>query len=174
MATVIRLARGGQKKRPYYRIVVTDKRNPRDGKFIEKIGSYNPMLPKDSDERVQIVADRAKYWLSVGAKPSERVHGFLHKAGIVDEAFDVSHRPQKTRKNPEKKTRAELKVEAEAEAAAAPAEEAPADEAPKEEAEAAPAESEEAPAAEASAEEPAATEETATEESIEEEKKESA
>ena len=89
MSVAIRLARGGQKKRPYYRIVATDKRNARDGRFIEKLGTYNPMLPKESGQRVTLVEDRIKYWLSVGAQPSERVHGFLHKAGILDTAFDV-------------------------------------------------------------------------------------
>ena len=153
MAVVLRLARGGQKKRPYYRIVATDKRNARDGRFIEKLGTYNPMLAKDDANRVTLVEDRIKYWLSVGAQPSDRVHGFLHKAGIVGEALDISHRPTKTRKRADKKTRAELRVEAEAdakaaaeaeaaeaaaaeaEAAAAPAEEAPAEAAPAEEAE---------------------------------------
>ena len=144
MSVALRLARGGAKKRPFYRIVATDKRNPRDGKFIEKLGTYNPMLAKDNPQRVTLVEDRIKYWLGVGAKPSERVHAFLFKAGILEEAFDVSHRPQKARKNADKKTRKELKAEAEAEAAAQPAEEAPAEEAaaeaPAEEAEAAPAE----------------------------------
>lgn len=83
MPTTIRLARGGAKKRPFYRIVVTNSRNPRDGKFIEKIGTYNPMLPKDSGERVKLDAERAKYWVGVGATYSDRVHGFLNKAGIV-------------------------------------------------------------------------------------------
>jgi small subunit ribosomal protein S16 len=153
MAVALRLARGGAKKRPYYRIVATDRRNPRDGRFIEKLGTYNPMLPKDSGNRVTLVEDRIKYWLSVGAQPSERVHGFLHKAGILEEAFDVSHRPQKSRKKEDKKTRQELKAEADAEAKAQAEEEAkaaaeaPAEEAPAEE-----------PAAEAPAEEAAAEE----------------
>ncbi len=140
MSVVLRLARGGQKKRPYYRIVATDKRNARDGRFIEQIGAYNPMLAKDNPERVKLVEDRIKHWLSVGAQPSERVEKFLFDAGLVKEKLDISHRPQKTRKHPEKKTRAELRAEAEAEAkanaeaeaaaaAAAPAEEAPAEEA---------------------------------------------
>ena len=140
MSVAIRLARGGQKKRPYYRIVVADKRMPRDGRYIEKVGTYNPMLPKDG-ERVTLVDDRIKHWLSVGAKPSDRVHGFLHKAGILDEALDISHRPQKERKNKDKKTRVELKAEAEAQAAAeakeaakAEAEAPAADETPAEEA----------------------------------------
>ena len=143
MSVALRLARGGAKKRPFYRIVATDKRNPRDGKFIEKLGTYNPMLEKDNPARITLVEDRIKYWLSTGAQPSERVHGFLHKAGILDSAFDVSHRPQKARKKADKKTRAELKAEAAEEAKAqaeeeaktaaeAPAEEAAVEEAPAE------------------------------------------
>lgn len=124
MSVAIRLARGGQKKRPYYRIVATDKRNPRDGRFIEKLGTYNPMLPKDDPNRVTLVEDRIRYWLGNGAQPSERVHAFLHKAGIVDAALDVSHRPQKARRKADKKTRAELRAEAEAEAKAQAEEEA--------------------------------------------------
>ena len=83
MAVAIRLSRGGAKKRPYYKIVVTDARNSRDGKFIERIGSYNPLLPKDSDERVKLDVERARHWLSVGAKPSDRVHRFFDAAGIL-------------------------------------------------------------------------------------------
>ncbi len=82
MALAIRLARGGMKKRPYYRIVVTDSRNARDGKFIEKIGTYNPLLPKDSAERIKLDTDRAAHWLSVGAQPSDRVARFLDAAGV--------------------------------------------------------------------------------------------
>ena len=82
MALAIRLARGGMKKRPYYRIVVTDSRNARDGKFIEKIGTYNPLLPKDSAERIKLDTDRASHWLSVGAQPSDRVARFLDAAGV--------------------------------------------------------------------------------------------
>ncbi|HEY0630057.1 MAG TPA: 30S ribosomal protein S16, partial [Sphingomicrobium sp.] len=84
MAVAIRLARGGSKKRPYYRIVVADSRNSRDGRFIEKIGTYNPLLAKDSPERVKLDADRAKHWLSVGAQPSDRVLRFLDAAGIKE------------------------------------------------------------------------------------------
>ena len=120
MSVAIRLQRGGAKKRPYYRIVVTDKRNPRDGKFIEKVGTFNPMLPKDNAARVTLVTERLKYWLAVGAQPSERVHGFLFAAGLVDRALDNSHRPTKARKNKDRKTRAELRIEA-AEAAKAEA-----------------------------------------------------
>src|SRR4028118_850624 len=86
MSVAIRLSRGGAKKRPYYKIVVTDARNARDGKFIERIGSYNPPLPKDSPERVKLDAARARHWLSVGAKPSDRVHRFLDAAGILERA----------------------------------------------------------------------------------------
>ncbi|NVJ98066.1 MAG: 30S ribosomal protein S16 [Alphaproteobacteria bacterium] len=134
MATAIRLARGGAKKRPYYRIVVADSRSSRDGKFIEKIGTYNPMLAKDDENRVKFDADRAKHWLGEGAKPSDRVARFFEAAGLLE---------AKTRNNPnkakpgqkavelaeEKKAKAEAAAEAAKEAAEAPAEEAPAEEA---------------------------------------------
>src|SRR5687768_9847216 len=84
MAVSIRLARGGAKKRPYYRIVVADSRNARDGRFIEKIGTYNPLLAKDSPERVKLDVERAKHWLSVGAQPSDRVLRFLDAAGVQE------------------------------------------------------------------------------------------
>lgn len=77
MSLKIRMARGGAKKRPFFRIVVADSRSPRDGRFIERIGSYNPMLPKDHADRVVILEDRVKHWLGVGAKPSDRVAKFL-------------------------------------------------------------------------------------------------
>ncbi len=83
MATKIRLARGGSKKRPYYSIVVTNSRNPRDCKHIEKIGTYNPLLADAAEKRVTINEDRAKYWLSVGAEMSDRVHVFFNRAGLV-------------------------------------------------------------------------------------------
>ena len=86
MAINIRLARGGSKKRPYYKIVVADARSPRDGRFIEKIGNYNPLLAKDNEQRVQLDADRAKHWLSVGAQPTDRVARFLDVAGIRERA----------------------------------------------------------------------------------------
>src|SRR3546814_19149606 len=84
MATSIRLARGGSKKRPYYKIVVADSRSPRDGRFIERIGSYNPLLAQDNPERVKLDADRAKHWLSVGAQPSERVARFPPTRGVQE------------------------------------------------------------------------------------------
>ena len=82
MAIAIRLARGGMKKRPFYRIVVTDSRQPRDGRFLEKIGTYNPLLPKESPERIKLDGERASYWLGVGAQPSDRVARFLDAMGI--------------------------------------------------------------------------------------------
>ncbi len=83
MALKIRLARGGAKKRPYYRIVVADSRMPRDGRYIERVGVYNPMLAKDDPNRVQLVEDRIRHWMSVGAKPSDRVARFLGRAEIM-------------------------------------------------------------------------------------------
>ncbi|WP_108662401.1 30S ribosomal protein S16 [Acuticoccus kandeliae] len=83
MSTRIRLARGGTKKRPYYRIVVADIRSPRDGRFIEKVGTYNPMLQKDDPERVTLVEERIRHWIAQGAKPTDRVLRFLDAAGIA-------------------------------------------------------------------------------------------
>ena len=83
MAVAIRLSRGGSKKRPYYRIVVADSRNARDGRFIEKVGTYNPLLAKDSPERVKLDVERISHWLSVGAQPSDRVSRFLDAAGLM-------------------------------------------------------------------------------------------
>lgn len=172
MAVAIRLSRGGAKKRPYYRIVVADVRAPRDGKYLEQIGTYNPMLPKDSGERVKLDEDRARHWLSVGATPSDRVHRFLDAAGILERA--PRNNPQKGEPGEAAKERAEEKAAklAEAEEAAKEAAEAPAEEeAVVEEAaaEEAPAEAaaEEAPAEEAPAEE-APAEEAPAEEATEE------
>jgi small subunit ribosomal protein S16 len=141
MAMKIRLARGGSKKRPFYRIVAADSRMPRDGRFVEKLGTYNPLLPKDSEERVKKDIDRVKHWLSEGAQPTDRISRMLEAAGVLE---------KKTRSNPnkgkpgekaeariqEKADKAEAAKEAAAEAAAAPAvEEAPAaEEAPAKEA----------------------------------------
>jgi small subunit ribosomal protein S16 len=83
MSVKIRLSRGGAKKRPYYYIVVAHGTSPRDGKYIEQIGTFNPMLPKDSAERVKLDVERAKYWMSVGAQPSDRVARFLDKSGLM-------------------------------------------------------------------------------------------
>ena len=82
MATKIRLARGGSKKRPFYAIVVSDSRMPRDGRFLEKIGTYNPLLPKDSEDRVKMDMERVQAWLDKGAQPTDRVVRFLEAAGI--------------------------------------------------------------------------------------------
>jgi len=84
MSVSIRLARGGAKKRPFYSIVIADSRSPRDGRFIEKIGTYNPMLPKDHETRITINEERAKHWLSVGATPTDRVALFFGNAGLVE------------------------------------------------------------------------------------------
>ena len=84
MAVKIRLARGGAKKRPYYRIVVADSRNPRDGRFIEKIGTYNPMLPKDHENRVTLDTEKAADWIKKGAQPTDRVARFLAAAGVME------------------------------------------------------------------------------------------
>lgn len=135
MSVSIRLARGGAKKRPYYRIVVTDARNSRDGRFIEKIGTYNPLLAKDDEKRVVLNADRAKHWLSVGAQPSDRVARFLDAAGVLERG--ARSNPNKGKPGEKAVERAEeraTKAAAAAEAlaaasapAAAPAEEAPLD-----------------------------------------------
>src|SRR5438067_11847501 len=105
MALSIRLARGGAKKRPYYRIVVADARAPRDGRFIEKIGTYNPLLAKDSPERVKLDGDRIKHWLSVGAQPTDRVSRFLDSAGIKERA--ARSNPNKGEPGEKAKERAE-------------------------------------------------------------------
>lgn len=129
MATKIRLARGGSKKRPYYRIVVADIRSPRDGRFIEKVGSYDPMLPKDSEERVKLNVERIQYWLETGAKPTDRVLRFLDAAGLMKR--EARNNPKKAEPGAKAKERLEAKRLAEEEAAAAAAEasEAPAEEA---------------------------------------------
>jgi len=141
MATKIRLARGGSKKRPFYSIVVADVRSPRDGRFIEKLGTFNPLLPKDNDQRVIMDLDRVKHWLGEGAKPTDKVLRFLDEAGILKR--EPRNNPNKAKpgkkaqeriaekeaKEQEAKEAAEA-AEAEAKAEAeAPAEEAPAEEA---------------------------------------------
>lgn len=169
MALTIRLSRGGAKKRPYYRIVVADSRRARDGRFIERVGSYNPMLAKDSPERVKFDADRIKYWLGVGAKPSDRVAKFLAavdmaEAPVIHEQTKkhlpkakaqerMAEAEEKKRAAEEAAAAAEAPTEAEAAAEEAPAEEAAAEEAPAEEAPAEEAAAEEAPAEEEKKEE---------------------
>jgi small subunit ribosomal protein S16 len=114
MALKIRLTRGGAKKRPYYRIVVAEATAPRDGRFIERLGSYNPMLPSDNPERVKLVEDRIRHWLSVGAQPTERVARFLGYAGILE----MPKTPNQTKKSqPKAKAQERLKAQQQAEAA---------------------------------------------------------
>lgn len=135
MALAMRLSRGGRKGRPFYRIVVADKRMARDGRYIEKVGTYNPLLANDDDKRVSLNEERIKYWLEQGAEPSERVVKFLAKAGLAAMP-EVRETPKKSapgqkaqeriKEKEEKKAAAE---EAAKEAAAAPAEEPKADEA---------------------------------------------
>jgi small subunit ribosomal protein S16 len=148
MSLKIRLARGGAKKRPYYRIVVADSRSPRDGRFIEKIGSYNPMLPKDG-ERVQLDMEKVKAWLAKGAKPTDRVGRFIHQIEADAWKWEAGNNPKKAEPGQKAKELAAEKAEKEAERKAAAEEAKAAAEAPA--AEEAPAE--EAPAAEAAAEE---------------------
>ena len=114
MAVSIRLSRGGSKKRPYYRIVVADSRSPRDGSFIEKIGTYNPLLAKDDANRVSIDADRAKHWLGVGAQPSDRVARFLDAAGVRERA--ARNNPNKGKPGEKAVERAEERASKAAEA----------------------------------------------------------
>jgi len=184
MSVAMRMARGGSKKRPYYKIVIADIRAPRDGKFIERIGSYNPLLAKDDEKRVILDLDRAKHWLSVGAQPSDRVARFLDAAGVLKR--EARNNPNKakpgekaTERLEEKAEKAAAAEEAAKEAAAAPVEEVPAEtpaeetpaveeaapEAPAEEVKAEEAPAEEAKAEEAPAEVPA--EEAKTEEKSE-------
>jgi len=132
MSLKIRLARAGAKKRPYYRIVVADSKSPRDGRYIEKLGTYNPLLPRDSNERVKLVEERVKHWINVGAQPTDRVLRFLDKAGMAKRharSNPSKGQPGKKRVEREeaKKAAAAEKAKAAAEAAAAPAEPAPAE-----------------------------------------------
>ena len=151
MALKIRLARGGAKKRPFYRIVVAEASAPRDGRYVERVGTYNPMVPKDHEQRLTLNGERISFWMSKGAQPTERVHKTLASVGLM--AAPVL-RDQPKKSAPGKK-RAEREAAAAAEAAAAEA--APAEDAADAPAEDTPAEetSAEAPAAEAVAEEAA-------------------
>ena len=154
MALKIRLSRGGSKKRPFYRIVVAEAAAPRDGRYVERIGHYNPMVAKDNDQRLVVDGERVKHWMGLGAKPTERVQKLLASLSLT---APVEMRDQPKKSAPGKK-RAEREAEAAATAEAAAAEsEAPAEEAP----------AEEAPAEETVAE--AVTEETSAEEAVTEE-----
>ena len=180
MATKMRLARGGSKKRPFYRIVIADERAPRDGNFIEKIGNFNPMVPKDHKERVVISKERAEHWLKVGAQPTDRVQRILAELGMMD-APKITEKTKKhlpkakaqerTKAKEEAAVKAEEDAKAAAEAAKAEAEKPAAEEQPQ--AEAAPeaeAVAEETPAAPEA--EPAASEEAPAEpEAVAEEEK---
>jgi len=156
MSLKIRLSRGGAKKRPFYRIVVADSRSPRDGRYIEKIGTFNPLLPRDSAERIQLDVERAKHWLSNGALPTDRVHRFLDAEGLLKR--EARNNPEKGKPGKKRIEREEAKRAAEEEKAAA----------------AAAAEQEAADAASAAEEEAdeVATDETAAEETAEAEKAE--
>ena len=171
MATKMRLARGGSKKRPFYRIVIADERAPRDGNFIEKIGNFNPMVPKDHKERVVISKERAEHWLKVGAQPTDRVQRILAELGMMD-APKITEKTKKhlpkakaqerTKAKEEAALKAEEDAKAAAEAAKVEAEKPAAEEQPQ--AEAAPeaeAVAEETPAAPEA--EPAANEEAPAE-----------
>ncbi len=124
MAMKLRLARGGSKKRPFYRVVASDSRMPRDGRFIEKLGTYNPLLPKDSEERVKLDMERVQYWLNEGAQPTDRVARFLEAAGVIakKERANVK-KAVPGKKATERAEEKAAKVAEAAEAAAAPAEE---------------------------------------------------
>ena len=141
MATKIRLARGGSKKRPFYRIVAADTRAPRDGRFIEKLGTYNPLLAKDNAERVTMDKERVQYWLDQGAQPTDRVLRFLDAEGMMKR--EARNNPNKAKPGRKAQERLEEKAQkeedakqaaADAEAAASEEAEAPAEEAPAEEA----------------------------------------
>ncbi len=179
MSVAIRLSRGGSKKRPYYKVVVSNSRAPRDGKYLEQVGTYNPLLAKDDENRVRLIEDRVRYWLGVGAQPTDRVARMLDKAGIKERA--ATNNPSKGEPGQKAKDRVEDKAkkaeeaaEAAAAAAAAPvveevveevaAEEAPAAEVAAEESPAAEEVVEAAPAEEAPAAEAAPAEEAAAEE----------
>ena len=144
MAMKIRLARGGSKKRPFYRVVAADSRMPRDGRYVEKLGTYNPLLPKDSEERVKLDMERVQHWLNEGAQPTDRVARFLEAAGVV--AKTERSNPEKAKPGKKAQERVEEKAQKVADAA-----------------EAAKAAAEAPAAEEAPAEEPAAEEEKAAE-----------
>ena len=122
MAMKIRLARGGSKKRPHYSIVASDSRMPRDGRFLEKLGTYNPLLPKDSEERIKMNVERVQYWLGQGAQPTDRVARFLEAAG----AKEKTERSNPNKGEPGKAAKERAEKRAAREAAAAEAANAPA------------------------------------------------
>ena len=133
MSLKIRLARGGAKNRPYYRMVVADSRMPRDGRYIERVGSYNPMLEREDENRLVVNEERVKHWLSVGAQASDRVNRLLAQAGLMeakarrDQTKQAAPKQKAQDRMREKEEAAAAAAEAAAEAAAAPAEEAAAE-----------------------------------------------
>ena len=159
MALKIRLSRGGSKKRPFYRIVVAEAAAPRDGRYVERVGHYNPMVPKEHENRLSVNSDRVKFWMNKGAQPTDRVHKLLALADIL-KAPEIREQPKKSAVG---KKRAEREAEAadaaaaeaaaEAAAAEAQAEEAPVEEAPEEEAPAEDTPAEDTPAEAAEAKE---------------------
>ena len=172
MALKIRLSRGGSKKRPFYRIVVAEASAPRDGRYVERVGHYNPMVAKDNDQRLVVNGERITHWLGLGAQPTERVQKLLSTVSLAE--------PVKLREQPKKSAPGKKRAEREAEAAevaaaeAAPvedaaAEEASAEDAPAEEAAAEEASAEDAPAEEAAAEEASAEDAPAEEAAAEDE-----
>ena len=175
MSVALRLSRGGSKKRPYYNVVVSNSRSPRDGKYLEQVGTYNPLLAKDDENRVRLIEDRVRYWLGVGAQPTDRVARMLDKAGIKERT--VTNNPNAGEPGKKAKERAEDKAkkiaeaeEAAREAAAAPAPEpepeAAVEDVPvqEESAEAAPAEQEVSAEAEPAVQEVSAEAEPAVQE----------
>ena len=170
MALKIRLSRGGSKKRPFYRIVVAEAASPRDGRYVERVGHYNPMLPKDDETRLVVNGERVAHWMGMGAQPTDRVHKLLASLNLAP-AFTYNEQPKKSAVGKKRAEREEeaaeaaaAKAAADAEAAeaaaaeaaaaaAVPAEEAPAEEAPAEEAPAEETASEEAPAEDEAAKE---------------------
>ena len=121
MAMKIRLARGGSKKRPFYRIVAADSRMPRDGRYIEKLGTYNPLLPKDSEDRIKMDVERVQYWLGQGATPTDRISRMLEAAGVLEKKKRANLK--KGEPGSKAKERAEEKAAKAAEATGTPAEE---------------------------------------------------
>ncbi len=124
MSVKIRLSRGGSKKRPYYYVVVAESSSPRDGRYIEQIGTHNPLLPKDNAERVKLNLERCKHWLSVGAQPTDRVARFLDAAGLMKRT--ASNNPDKAKPRKKRQEREAAEAAAAAEKAKAGAEEQPA------------------------------------------------
>ncbi|OHV18573.1 30S ribosomal protein S16 [Rhizobium sp. RMa-01] len=119
MALKIRLARGGSKKRPYYHVVLADARSPRDGRFLENLGSWNPMLAKDDEKRVQLNAERIKHWIENGAQPTDRILRFLDEAGVAKR--EAKNNPVKAKPGKRAQERAAEKAQKVADAAAAAA-----------------------------------------------------